>query len=164
MGVEKRGGPRDLRRSEGQFAVTVTRKSAYQRTNACKNQGKDGTPMPQHSTRPDRPQTWDHPSNGEDPRQLPLPFGGTISTTRGTETATSGESKRLETDLKSGVESVQRPKRLRTAARHRWEGHRCRQCGMTREGRPDRFFKHSRFITADGEILRAPGDCPGNPR
>lgn len=120
--------------------------------------------MPHDSTRPDRPRTWDHPSNEVDPRQLPLPFERSISATGWPETATHGHLPAAETGLKSGMQAVQRPKRPRKAARHRWDGHRCRQCGMTRDGSNGRFFGHDRFITADGEIMRVPGDCPGNPR
>jgi hypothetical protein len=120
--------------------------------------------MPQHSTRPTEGRSWDHPSNEVDPRQLPLPFERTISGTRWPETATSGAPNALEIDLKSAVMQVHGPKRPRKAQRHRWEGHRCRQCGLTREGQNGRFFGHHRFITPDGEIMRVPGDCPGNPR
>lgn len=35
---------------------------------------------------------------------------------------------------------------------------------MTRDGQNARFTGHHRFVTVDGEILRHPGDCPGNPR
>lgn len=120
--------------------------------------------MPQHSTRPTEPRTWDEPSNGPDPRQLALPFDRPISATPWPETTTKPDVSPRETDLKSGVGSVHRPKRLRTAQRHRWDGHRCRACGLVREGQNGRFFGHSRFITSDGEVMKVPGDCPGNPR
>lgn len=120
--------------------------------------------MPQHSTRPTEPRTWDHPSNGEDPRQLALPFDGTISGNRWTETATRDPLPAAETALKSEVRQVHGPKPPRKAARHRWDGHRCQLCGLTREGRDGRFFGHRSFTTPDGEIMRVPGDCPGNPK
>lgn len=70
----------------------------------------------------------------------------------------------MEPALKSAVRQVHRPKRLRTAARHRWDGHKCRQCGLIREGTAGRFSGQRKFITADGEIMAVAGDCPGNPR
>lgn len=115
--------------------------------------------MPQHSTRPDGPQTWVQPSNEADPRQLPLPFERSISAMRWPETATSERPPASETGLKSPAGQVHGPKRLRTAARHRWDGHRCRQCGLTREGQDARFTGHFRYTTTEGH----PGDCPGNP-
>lgn len=118
--------------------------------------------MPQHSTKPTGPQTWDHPSNAVDPRQLALPFEGTISSNRWPESSNNDPQTIPETAPKSCVQQVQRPKTLRTAARHRWEGQRCRQCGLFREGTPGRFTGH-RFITPDGEIMKLAGDCPGNP-
>lgn len=116
--------------------------------------------MPQHSTRFDRSRIDPQPSNETDPRQLPLPFSGLDSGVNGPSSGTNA----VETDLKSGPGSVHRPKRLRTAQRHRWQGHTCGLCGMTRDGGNGRFFGHSRFTKPDGQILRNPGDCPGNPK
>jgi hypothetical protein len=117
--------------------------------------------MPRHSTRPTGPQTWDHPSNEVDPRQLPLPFEGSISSSEWPEATTQTASNRLEIDLKSSVDQVHRPNPARKAARHRWEGHRCTQCGLTRNGQNGRFSGHSEYVTPDGEIMKVPGDCPG---
>jgi hypothetical protein len=96
-----------------------------------------------------------------DPRQLPLPFEGSISPSPWPETATQQGAKRLENALKSTENQVHRPNSPRKAARHRWEGHRCTQCGLTRNGKNGRFSGHSEYQTTDGEIMKVPGDCPG---
>jgi hypothetical protein len=32
-----------------------------------------------------------------------------------------------------------------------------------RNGQNGRFSGHAQYVTTDGEIMKVPGDCPGNP-